>query len=396
MFPRISDLINYLLGTRIVIPVQSYGFMLALSFLIGACFLYLELKRKELAGEIPAQQKKVLKGAPASFIELISAAIFGFLIGWKGIGFLLEYSSFSLNPQEFILSGEGSFISGILLAAGLAYLTYIQKKKKELKPPVWEEITIHPRQLTGNIVLVAAIFGIIGSKIFDILERPDDLFRDPLGTIFSFSGLTFYGGLIIAAVAVVYYASRNRITFPQITDAVAPSLILSYAIGRIGCQLSGDGCWGVINPDPKPSWLGFLPDWVWSFQYPHNVIDEGIRIPNCTTDHCFILANPVYPTPFYETVLCLLIFIILWSIRKHLKIPGYLFSVYLILNGIERFLMEHLRINKVYSFFGIKLTQAEMIALFLILLGCSGFWFFRWMKAKKPTRKKMTPSSTAN
>src|ERR1039457_5208855 len=156
----------------------------------------------------------------------------------------------------------------------------------------------------------------------------NDLFRDPLGTIFSFSGLSFYGGLIVAGFAIAYYAHRNKIRIPFMADAVAPALILAYAIGRIGCQLAGDGCWGILNTAPKPSWLGFLPGWMWAFQFSANVINEGSLIPGCTADHCFILQNPVYPTSFYETILCMGIFIILWSIRKKLRIPGYLFCIY--------------------------------------------------------------------
>jgi prolipoprotein diacylglyceryltransferase len=178
---------------------------------------------------------------------------------------------------------------------------------------------------------------------------------------------------------VVIYANRNKIRFPFIADAIAPALILSYAIGRIGCQLAGDGCWGVVNPDPIPEWLSFLPDWVWSFTYPHNVINDGIPIPGCGGDHCFALPYPVYPTPLYETLMGLAIFGILMSIRKLLKTPGYLFSIYLILNGIERFLIEEVRINKPYEIIGIQFTQAQIIAIGLMILGCIGFWYFRWL-----------------
>lgn len=387
MFPRISDLLNYLFGSNLNIPIQSYGLMMALAFLIGAIFLYLELKRKEIAGQIPVQKKEVLKGAPASIAELFFSSLLGFFLGWKLIGLIIDYPSFSADPQAFILSGKGSLISGLILAAGSGFLTYYQKKKKQLNPPVIEEITIHPCQLSGNILLVAAIFGILGSKIFDLLENMDALIRDPVGSIFSFSGLTFYGGLIVAAFAVIYYAHRNKIILPHITDAIAPSLILAYAIGRIGCQLAGDGCWGIVNNNPKPTWLGFLPGWIWSFQYPHNVIDEGIRMQSCSGDHCFILANPVYPTPLYETMIGFVIFLILWMIRKHLTIPGYLFSVYLILNGIERYFMEKIRVNTVHEIVGLRLTQAEIIAVVLILLGCTGFFYFKKTNPEKTNRK---------
>ncbi|MFH1159656.1 MAG: inositol monophosphatase family protein [bacterium] len=383
MFPRISDLLNYLLGTNLDIPIQSYGFLVALAFVVAALVLYLELKRKEKVGQIASQQKKILKGGPVSFQELFFSSLFGFLLGWKGVGLILDYSVFSQNPQDYILSGEGSLLAGIVLAAAFAGYGYSKKRKERLEKPVWVEVTVHPYQLTGNILLVAAIFGLIGSKIFDTIEHLQDLFQDPVGNLFSFSGLSFYGGLIVAAVTVVWYAKKHGIRFPHIADTVAPALILAYAVGRIGCQLSGDGCWGVENPHPMPNWLRFLPEWVWRFQYPHNVIDDGVPIPDCTVSHCFVLPAPVYPTPLYETLMGLVIFAILWSIRKKLKTPGYLFSVYLILNGFERFLIEQIRINKPYDLFGMKLTQAEGIAMVLMLLGAVGFWYFTIHDSRK-------------
>jgi len=382
VFPRLSDLINYLLGTDISLPVNSYGFMLAMGFVFGGFVLWLELRRKERRGEITSQQKKILKGGPPSIPDLLLTTLLGFILGWKGIGIILDYTEFSRMPEDYILSLKGNIAGAFILAVLFGGLTWFRMKKQQLKKPVWIEETVHPYELTGMIILVAAVFGIIGSKIFDMMEHMDDLIRDPAGTLLSFNGLSFYGGLIVASFAVLWYANRNKIRYPMMLDAAAPGLILAYAIGRIGCQLSGDGCWGVINASRKPSWMGFLPDWTWSFRYPHNIIDEGIQITNCTGPHCHMLVAPVFPTPFYETILGLIIFGILWGLRKKLTIPGYLFCVYLILNGFERFFIERIRINKVYDLLGIHLTQAEIIAILLILIGCIGFWYLR-MKNEK-------------
>lgn len=383
MFPHLSDLINYLFGSHLMLPVQSYGFMLAAAFIVAAFILHHELNRLEKDNKIPTREKKVLSGAPAGFVELFFSGLSGFIIGWKGVGGMIDYPAFSSNPQEYILSAKGSLAGGLIFGCVFTFVTYYQKKKNRLKEPVIKETTIHPSQLTINFALIAAVFGIAGSKIFDMIEHMNDFFRDPFGTIFSFSGLSFFGGLIIAGIAIVYYAHRNKIRFPMIADAVVPGLILAYAIGRTGCQLAGDGCWGITNTAPQPSWLGFLPGWMWAFNFPHNVIDEGILIHGCTGDHCYILQHPVFPTSFYETVAGVMIFMTLWSIRKKLTIPGYLFCLYLILTGIERYSIEKIRVNKIYSVLGMHLTQAEIIALVLIILGFSGFWYFKILEKHK-------------
>jgi len=357
--------------------------MLATAFVIAAFILNRELRRLERENKIPVQEHKRVIGGPARIMELLFSGLSGFIFGWKGAGILLDYANFSANPQEYILSSKGS-LSGALILGGLfLFITWHQKKKSRLKEPVIIVTPVHPYQLTINFTFIAAIFGIAGSKVFDIIEHMNDLFLDPIGTIFSFSGLSFYGGLICAGVAIVYYAHRNKIRFPYIADAVAPALILAYAIGRIGCQLAGDGCWGIMNTAPQPSWLGFLPGWMWAFRFPHNVINEGIRMTGCTGDHCFILQNPVFPTSFYETVLGVIIFVILWIIRKKLTIPGHLFCIYLILNGMERYFIEKIRMNRIYPVLGMHLTQAEIIALGLIIFGTAGFWYFKKLEKKR-------------
>ena len=147
---------------------------------------------------------------------------------------------------------------------------------------------------------------------------------------------------------------------------VAPSLILAYGIGRMGCHLSGDGDWGIVNLNPKPELLNFLPDWMWSYNYPNNVISAGIPIEGCTGNFCMQLAQPVYPTPFYEIILSLLIFSLLWKLRKKISTPGLLFSIYLFLNGLERFFIEKIRVNTEYQILG-GITQAEIISSMLML-----------------------------
>lgn len=383
MYPRLSDLINSLFGTSIKLPVQTYGFFVALAFVLAGLVVYLEFKRKEKEKILLPREKTFLKGKPASPVELILSAIVGLLLGYKLTGIILNYSVFLENPQKYALSGQGNWWGGAIAAIVFTAIAFYGKERKKLPKPVQEKEIIHPYQLTGSIILVAAVAGIIGSKIFDVVEHLDQLVKDPVHTLFSFSGLAFYGGLITAAFVVSWYVERNKIPWEVNADVVAPALMLAYGIGRIGCQLSGDGCWGIVNLEPKPEWLGFLPDWMWSFNYPHNVINEGVRMEGCDGSHCYMLDQPVFPTPFYETTIALIFFGVLWMIRKHISIPGALFSIYLILNGIERFLIEQIRVNIKYHFLGIEYTQASAIAIFLVLFGISGIFFFRWLQKRR-------------
>jgi prolipoprotein diacylglyceryltransferase len=369
MYPKLSDWINDWFGTNIVLPIQSYGFFLALAFIFGAYFLYRELKRKEEEGLINPQLKKVQKGKPASVIELITVFFFSLIIGFKLIGALFNYSNFANDPQDFVMSFEGSLWGGIIIAIAYTGWFYYSKKKKELHPPVWEEVTVHAQEQTWPIVFVAIVFGILGSKVFHWLENWEEFTRDPLDALLSFSGMSFYGGLIVAAFAVGYYAKKQGIKWWFMADSVTPSLILSYGIGRIGCHVAGDGDWGIVNTLNKPDWLSFLPDWLWSYNYPHNIINEGIRIPHCSGPHCFQLAEGVFPTPVYETTMAILIFLLLWNLRKHIQIPGLLSAIYLMFNGAERFLIEKIRVNNVFDFLGMKVTQAEVISTVLFLTG---------------------------
>ncbi|HIE73836.1 MAG TPA: diacylglyceryl transferase, partial [Flavobacteriales bacterium] len=222
-----------------------------------------------------------------------------------------------------------------------------------------------------------AISGIIGAKLFHNLENIGEFMADPMGQLMAFSGLTFYGGLIAGAFSVIWYGNKYKIKTLHLIDAAAPGLMIAYGIGRIGCQLSGDGDWGIINLATKPDWMAFLPDWIWSFTYPHNVINAGIPIKDCMGRYCMELAQGVYPTPFYEIIMATLIFAFLWTIRKRIKVAGALFFVYLTLNGVERFFIEKIRVNTEYNILG-GITQAEIISSSLVLIGVAGcFYLFR-------------------
>jgi prolipoprotein diacylglyceryltransferase len=161
---------------------------------------------------------------------------------------------------------------------------------------------------------------------------------------------------------------------------MATTMMFAYAFGRIGCMVSGDGDWGIVNNQPKP--FSWLPDILWAYKFPHNVIGEGVPIPGCVGQFCNELPLPVYPTPLYEIIICFILFGMLWFLRNKIKVPGKLFSLYMIFNGLERFFIEKIRVNTKYDFI-FNPTQAELISFALIL---GGIWLFiqsnRWAAKK--------------
>jgi len=119
-----------------------------------------------------------------------------------------------------------------------------------------------------------------------------------------------------------------------------------------------------------PSGFGWLPSWFWSFDYPNNVLGSGVPMPSGGfPGYGMHLVPPVYPTPLYESLAALAIFGLLWALRKHIERPFVMFGLYMVLNGIERFAIEQIRVNAVYELFGKTATQAEIIAVLMFLGG---------------------------
>lgn len=380
MYPTISHLLFDLFGINIPLPIQTFGFWVAIAFIFASWIISNELKRKEKEGFLSSTKVNEIIGESLTTSEIISSLLTGFFIGFKFIEALFHYTDLVNNPQDFILSTRGNLLGGILIAAISFYLKWTENNKTKLANPKTIEKIVHPFELVGNMTMIAAVSGIIGAKIFHNLENMDAFLADPIGQLISFSGLTFYGGLIAGAVSVIWYANKYKINTKHLIDSAAPGLMLAYGVGRIGCQMSGDGDWGIDNLAPKPEWMSFLPDWMWSYTFPHNVINAGVPIEGCTGNFCMELANPVWPTAFYEVIMSLAIFGILWAMRKHIKVPGALFFIYLAFNGVERFFIEKIRINTEYNILG-GITQAEIISFSLILTAIIGVTYL--YKSKK-------------
>lgn len=311
-------------------------------------------------------EETLIIGAPASVSELLINFLVGFIFGYKIIGAFTIPDALG-DPQAFILSAKGSLPVGLLVGLLFAGMKWWEKNKQKLAKPEKRTIRIWPQDRVGDIVIYAAAFGFLGAKIFHNLENWNDFVADPVGSLVSFSGLTFYGGLICAGIAIILYARKKKISVVHLCDAMAPTMMLAYGLGRIGCQVSGDGDWGIVNLNPKP--FSWLPDWMWAYTYPHNVVGEGVPIPGCVGPYCNQLPAPVYPTALYEIITCLILFAVLWVLRKRIKVPGRIFGLYLALNGLERFFIEKIRVNTKYEQLPFQPTQAELISLVLVIAG---------------------------
>jgi len=231
---------------------------------------------------------------------------------------------------------------GIMFAlAFLAAGAVIARRLSEWgKPPDW----------AYEMVLAGLVGGVVGARLDFIVENYDLVKDDLLGNVFSGAGLVWYGGAIGGAIAVALWAWWRGIPGLAVLDLAAVPLAVGYAIGRIGCQLSGDGDYGQAWDGP------------WAMSYP-----DGTE-PTTQT---------VHPTPIYETLAMGLIAYLLWTLRDRFR-PGVLFALYLVLAGTERFLVEFIRRNEDVL---LGLTQAQLISLAMIVAGAA--WIFA--KARRGT-----------
>ena len=228
----------------------------------------------------------------------------------------------------------------------------------------------YEEKLASDIIFWSALGGILGAKVYYILENLDDVLasNDPFGMIFSGAGLVFIGGLIGAVTAVSVVIRKNKLPWFVLADILAPLIILGYAIGRIGCFLVGDDYgipsklpWSIAFPDGLP------PTTYESFQYRYPWIDISDFEPGLLS---------VHPTQIYEFLICLLLFFYLWNKRKNIKVHGSLFFTYLICAGTERFLIEFLRTNEKYLFD--IFSGAQVLSLTMVFIG--SYFLFKPMQ----------------
>jgi phosphatidylglycerol---prolipoprotein diacylglyceryl transferase len=204
-----------------------------------------------------------------------------------------------------------------------------------------------------EMVFAALVGGIVGARLWWVVENWSEASDDVLGNLFSGAGLVFFGGALGGAIAVLLWAWwRNWLTL-QMCDVAAVPLAAGYAIGRIGCQLAGDGDYGIAWDGP------------WAMAYPDGTVP--------TTEE-------VHPTPVYETLVMGTVAILLWRWRHRWR-PGTLFALWLVLAGVERFLIEFIRRNdEVLA----GLTQPQLISIAMVAAGGAWLWLRRGFEPAAP------------
>lgn len=219
-------------------------------------------------------------------------------------------------------------------------------------------------ELAAAVVVWGAIGGIVGAHIYDVADSWSAYVAHPAAMVFSGAGFVWYGGLIGGVIATWLVARRYAISFLTVADMCAPSLAIAQAFGRMGCQLSGDGDWGLPSKLP------------WAMAYPKAIVGWNLDTVLRLNAHDQLVSGfypgvRVHPTPIYETILYVLIFLALWSWRKRASFQGQLLYMYLIFAGAERFAVEFLRINP-RVFWG--LSEAQLISA-LMMVGGTAAWY---------------------
>ncbi len=415
MYPDFQYLLQGLTGHEMpewLSLFKTFGFLVALSFFGAGWATAQELRRKAKQGLLVPEYETMEVGKPATIYGKTMYAIVGFIIGYKAGGVYGHFAEVSPNPMGYLFSLDGNLIIGLLGGAISAYIHYYEKKKEQLPEPQFQKITIWPHDRITEIALYAAVSGLAGAKIFNAFETWDDFIQHPIHSLTSSDGLTFLGGLIVATLFFYFYTRRHNIPFRHMCDAAAPGIMLAYGLGRLGCQFSGDGDWGIYNtayittPDgtlrsstqaeglsvlhayeqsyrlpPQPSaWYhtpSWLPRWLSGMNYPHNVGHDGVPIAGCHGNYCSVLPVSVFPTPIYEAIVCVILFFVLWAVRKRFTRTLQMFGTYLILVGVERFFVELIRVNYKYDWGFVHPTQAEILSVALVLIGTSILLFYR-------------------
>jgi phosphatidylglycerol:prolipoprotein diacylglycerol transferase len=255
---------------------------------------------------------------------------------------------------------------GLMVATGLLVSAYVlqadfdRRREGFLKHGYLKDSKEPSHHDEGFLIIgIAGFSGIVGARLYHVLESPRELMAEPSLLISRF-GFAWFGGFLGGFVALVFLAKHYRIPMLEFMDLCSPAAAVGYAIGRLGCLLSGDGDYGVPTKLP------------WGMSFPNGVVPTTER---------------VHPTPIYEFLIWMLIAVILWQLGKKTlggEAPGRAFCAYLILTGVARFLIEFIRINP-RSFLG--MSNAQTASLISILLGIVLALRIKSSSQKEPLRQ---------
>ncbi len=273
---------------------------------------------------------------------------------------------FKIGPLPFI-GTVNVYSYGLMMGIGFLVANYVAVKEFTRKG--------FGANFANEVTIIAVIFGIAGSKILSLIENWGDFLKDPIGMAFSPGGLTWYGGFFLAAIIIIWAANRKGFKFLAVADALAPALILGYGVARLGCHFSGDGDYGMPTNLP------------WGVDYAKGIVPPSVAFKGFTQIESKypggIVPNNtlLHPTPIYEFLACVLIFYVLWRMRKRVKPDGKLFMIYLVLAGLERLLVEFIRLNPRLLF---GLSEAQLVSIVLIIVGIGGLAYYR--KKSEPAK----------
>jgi phosphatidylglycerol:prolipoprotein diacylglycerol transferase len=269
-------------------------------------------------------------------------------------------------PRLFEIGPISVYSFGLMMALGFLTANYIlglELKRRKLSPAIG-----------NNVILIGLVMGVIGSKVLFLIENWGDFIANPAREGFSPSGLTWYGGFILAALSIYIYSRRINLSFKIVADATSPGLLLGYGVARLGCHFAGDGDYGWPTSLPwgtdyskgtYPPSVAFKPFPEITGRYPNGIVPDNTLCQ---------------PTPVYEFILCVLLFWVMWRYRRTIKPDGAMFAVYLVFAGLERFFIEFFRIN---PRFAVGLTEAQLISIPLVAIGVLLWMYYRRLPATK-------------
>jgi phosphatidylglycerol:prolipoprotein diacylglycerol transferase len=231
-----------------------------------------------------------------------------------------------LQTGEFSLHSYGTFAVLAMIAAGIA----VQRLARWLG---------FDGGMALELTVAAVVGGLAGARLYWVAEHLDEVRATLLHALSGGAGFTWYGGLLGGFLAVLSVARWRRVSAGTVANLMAPAIALGYAVARFGCFLAGDGTYG------RPSGLP------WAMPFPNGVVPTSV---------------PVQPTTLYETLAMLVVFAVLYRLAVRPRPGWHVFGWFLVLSGVERLLVEFLRINSRWL---LGLTPPQWFALAGILIG---------------------------